>query len=121
MKIASISLAALMLAAGCTQAETSNTPSAPQTAAVEKTAKMAETERLNAFFETAFEEAVARSPMQQTFLGIKTDYDKWDDASDENALSELNIQRAHIAEMRETFDLEALDAQGALSLSLIHI
>ena len=118
MKIASISLAALMLAAGCTQAETSNTPSAPQTAAVVKTAKMAETERLNAFFETAFEEAVARSPMQQTFLGIKTDYDKWDDASDENALSELNIQRAHIAEMRETFDLEALDAQGALSYRL---
>ncbi len=118
MKIASISLAALMLAAGCTQAETSSEPTASQIENVEKSAKMAETERLNAFFETAFQEAVARSPMQQTFLGIKTDYGRWDDASDENALNELNIQRAHVAEMRDTFDLDALDAQGALSYRL---
>lgn len=123
MKLASISLAALMLAVGCSadragapqSGDTANSQSASQNASADQEA---ETARLNAFFEAAFNESVARSPMQQTFLGIKTDYDKWDDASDENALAEMNIQRAHVAEMREKFDPANLDAQGALSFRL---
>ena len=121
MKRTSISLAALMLAAcgGDTGApSTPAGPDAPAQVASTQTAEQTETERLNAFFEDAFQAALARSPMQQTFLGIKTDYDKWDDASDENALAEMNIQRALIAEMRETFDVSKLDDQGALSFRL---
>ena len=121
MKRTSISLAALMLAAcgGDTGApSTPAGPDAPAQAASTQTGEQTETERLNAFFEDAFQAALARSPMQQTFLGIKTDYDKWDDASDENALAEMNIQRALIAEMRETFDVSKLDDQGALSFRL---
>lgn len=119
MKLASISLAALMLAAGCS-ADRASAPDATSQAAGEATAatRQAETERLNAFFETAFNDAVARSPMRQTFLGIKTDYDKWDDGSDENALAEMEIQRALVADMREKFDPATLDAQGALTFRL---
>jgi uncharacterized protein (DUF885 family) len=115
MKLAHISIAALMLAAAC------GSPVEPATApqsSVTQADKQAETARLNAFFEEAFEAAIARSPMQQTFLGIKTDYDKWDDASDENALAEMDIQRALVAEMRESFDPAKLDRQGALSFRL---
>ncbi len=78
----------------------------------------AESARLNAFFERTYQDAIARSPMRQTQLGIKTDYDKWDDATDENALREIDIQRANIAEMRREFDLAALDEQAALSYRL---
>ncbi|MEM0985349.1 MAG: DUF885 domain-containing protein [Pseudomonadota bacterium] len=78
----------------------------------------AETVRLNAWFETKFDERVARSPMSQTFLGIKDDYDKWDDVSTANQLAELEIQRAEVAEMRATFDFDALDDQGKISWRL---
>ncbi len=121
MKRTSISLAALMLAACGGDTGSPSTPAgpdAPAQATSTQTAEQTETERLNAFFEGAFQAAMTRSPMQQTFLGIKTDYDKWDDASDENALAEMNIQRALIAEMRETFDVAKLDDQGALSFRL---
>ncbi len=93
-------------------------PEVSEAQTVEPDMAMTESERLNAWFEETFDEAIARSPMDQTFLGIKTDYDKWDDASDANRQRELEIQRASVAEMRETFDYDALDAQAKLSWRL---
>ena len=49
----------------------------------------AQSAALNAFFEEVFDEEVARSPMTQTYLGIKTDYDKWDDVSPERAMEDM--------------------------------
>jgi len=121
MRSTTTALAALFLIAGC------GAPSAPPTAddKAETTLSDAQTEtiatesaRLNNFFETKFNEAVARSPMFQTSRGIKTDYDKWDDASDANALAEMEIQRAMVAEMRRDFDPANLDSQAALSYRL---
>ena len=63
-----------------------------------------ESARLNAFFEAKYQEAVARSPMQQTYLGIKTDYDKWDDVSDEAALEEFAFLEAAFNEMMNGFN-----------------
>ncbi|MEL7480523.1 MAG: DUF885 family protein, partial [Pseudomonadota bacterium] len=77
-----------------------------------------ETERLNTFFEEAFQDALARSPMTRTFLGIKTDYGKWDDASDAARIREIELQRAMVTEMKETFDFDLLDEQGKLSWRL---
>jgi hypothetical protein len=48
-------------------------------AAVEET----ESDRINAWFEENFQQNVARSPMTQTFLGMKTNYDQWNDNSPE--------------------------------------
>ncbi len=73
---------------------------------------------INAWFEATWEEEVARSPEQQTFLGRKTNYDKWDDPSDAAAEEEHRIQMAKLAEMRARFDPETLDPGARLSYRL---
>jgi len=45
-------------------------------------------EQANALFDTLFKEGVNRDPVRQTYLGIKTDYDKWNDLSESNAANE---------------------------------
>ena len=49
----------------------------------------AESVRLNAWFEQKFDEAVARDPMRQTYLGIKDRYSEWTDPSEAFELAEL--------------------------------
>ncbi|HBK92369.1 MAG TPA: DUF885 domain-containing protein [Parvularcula sp.] len=73
---------------------------------------------INAWFEETWEAEVARSPEQQTFLGRKTNYDKWDDPSDAAAEEEHRIKMAKLAEMRAKFDPNALDANARLSYRL---
>ena len=123
MKHTLTSISALLLLSGCGGDPAPK--STPETGAVTQAASQANAEkiaaesaRLNAFFETKFEESLTRSPMAQTFRGIKTDYDKWDDASEANAVKEMNIQRETVAEMKREFDTANLDAQAALSYRL---
>ncbi len=124
MRITTTSIAALMMLAAC-ETVPSEAPrdisagksaepapvSSPQ--AVES--EMSQTEAINAFFEKKFDEAVARSPIFQTYLGIKDDYGKWDDASLEADWKELEIQRESVAEMKRRFDYDQLDEQAKLS------
>ncbi len=77
-----------------------------------------ESVRLNAWFEQKFDEAVARDPMRQTYLGIKDRYSEWTDASDAFELAELEFQRADVAEMKALFDYNELDHQTQLSWRL---
>lgn len=44
------------------------------------------------FFERTFEEDLKSSPMFQSYLGIKWDYDKWNDVSEEQ--KEKDIAKA---------------------------
>ncbi|GEQ96754.1 hypothetical protein JCM17844_03910 [Iodidimonas gelatinilytica] len=77
-----------------------------------------ETQKLMAFFQKAFEEDVARSPMTQAYMGRKTeDYGKWDDLSDEAAAEELVINKARL-EALKSFDVEALEPSAKLSYRL---
>lgn len=78
----------------------------------------AESERLNDWFEQKFDEAVARDPMRQTFLGIKDRYSEWTDPSEAFERAELEIQRADVAEMQAAFDFARLDSQTHLSWRL---
>lgn len=73
-----------------------------------------ESERLNAFFERVYQENIKRSPVSQSYLGIKTDYDKWDDESDANAIKEFELAQRDLEELRK-FDKSKLDAQTLLS------
>ena len=122
MKPTTTALCALLLLSGC-DAKTGQPTldNAQVEAAAEQTqieSVATQSARLNAFFATKFDEAVARSPMLQTSRGIKTDYDKWDDISPAAVLEEMEIQRETVAQMRRTFDPANLDAQGALSYRL---
>lgn len=77
-----------------------------------------ESERLNAWFDEVFEANLARSPMYQTYLGRKTDYDRWNDASPEFEAESYEIGQANLAHMRENFDFDALDESAQLSWRL---
>ncbi|MEO1661645.1 MAG: DUF885 domain-containing protein [Pseudomonadota bacterium] len=126
MRIATSALALLLLsgASACTSELSSSetTPSVDQAetqiAAEGELEKEAETARLNAWFETKYQEAISRNPMRATFLGSRENYDKWNDVSPEARDAEMDILRANVAEMRELFDPATLTSQGQLSFRL---
>lgn len=93
---------------------------ATETMADAETASMEETEsdRLNAWFQDVFDRNVARSPMTQTYLGMKTNYDQWSDASPEYAQEGFELGQADLAHMQATFDFDALDDSAQLSWRL---
>jgi len=74
-----------------------------------------ESERLNTFFEAVFDRDLERSPMSQTYLGIKTDYGKWDDISDARQDEDIALVKADLEKMRRDFDVVALDEEARLS------
>ena len=73
------------LLAGCQQT-TQQSTSAPIAQAVQS--QQSEIDKANAFFEDTFNRDVMSSPVYQTYMGIKQDYDKWDDGSEERKLKE---------------------------------
>ena len=75
----------------------------------------AETAKANAFFDRTFDETVARSPMFETQLGMKKDYDKWDDLSEARALEDFVISVQQLAELKRTINFDLLDDQAKVS------
>lgn len=78
---------------------------------------VSDSERINAFFERVFERNLARSPIRQSRMGIKTAQDRWDDISEERQLEDAELARADLRELA-TFDFERLDAASKLSYRL---
>lgn len=72
-----------------------------------------ETARINAWFEKKFEEQLAFSPIQQTFLGRKTG--ALDDMSLAAQDKQLAWLRAATAEMRKSFDYAKLSPEAQTS------
>lgn len=79
---------------------------------------MSESEKANALFEEMFMESVMSSPMSQTYLGIKQDYDKLDDYTEAASARELERAKANLTKL-QTIDVAALDEQTALSWNLM--
>lgn len=77
---------------------------------------------LDAFFEAHDKARLARSPQGQSYRGIKTDYDKWDDPSDEAAAKARAEEDKFLAELRTRFAAgaatQALDEAHRLSVAL---
>ncbi|MFT5593231.1 MAG: hypothetical protein ACI8SR_001603 [Oceanicoccus sp.] len=61
---------------------------------------------------------ISSSPMLQAYRGLKTNYGKWDDISDEYQLEQLNQEKEFLARIN-TITLSALEQQTALSLALL--
>lgn len=78
----------------------------------------AESEKANTFFDRTFDEGISRSPEYQTYLGMQTDNDKWDDRSDAHAQKELEITQDELSELKSTIDYNLLDAQAKISYDL---
>ncbi|GAB5487725.1 MAG: DUF885 domain-containing protein [Parasphingorhabdus sp.] len=75
-------------------------------------------ERINAWFDRKFEEQLAFSPIEQTFIGRKTDYGKIDDFSDEALNRQLAWLRGAVKEMRSSFDYDTLSPEAKTSYDM---
>jgi len=78
----------------------------------------AQSECLNAWFDEKFEEQLAFSPITQTGLGRKTDYDKIDDFSEDAQLAQLEWMRSTTAKMEASFDYDELTQAAQLSYDM---
>ena len=109
----------IALLTGCNKApEQAANPTAPAaTVAAAPAAAQTESEKANAFFDQYFDSATALSPMALTQLGLKKDYDKWDQLTDEQHEKELALTTKTLADLAQ-FDVSKLDAQTALSYQL---
>ncbi|MCB0366558.1 MAG: DUF885 domain-containing protein [Bdellovibrionaceae bacterium] len=76
-----------------------------------------ESARINKFFEDYFDAVLDRSPEFQTYLGIKKNYDKLGDYSDEFARKELEYTKEALKKLK-TFDYAALNEQAQTSYRL---
>lgn len=86
----------IALLGGCQQ-----TPEQSSIPVVQTQPVQSEIDKANAFFEDTFNRDVMSSPVYQTYMGIKKDYDKWDDGS------EARVQKDH---QQTKDDLVALNA-----------
>ena len=73
---------------------------------------------LNDWFQARYEDELARSPMTQTYLGIKDNQAKLDDASQLADDETAALAQSQLEEMRRDFDIDRLDKQTALSYRL---
>ncbi len=106
-----------LIALGISVMACKNDATAPK---VEYTAEeiAAESEKLNNWFQAQFEESVANSPMTQTYIGDKTDYDKWDDFSKEEEAREHERNQNRLAYIKDSVNVDALDDATGLSYKL---
>ena len=88
---------------------------AQDAATTQAAAEQSEDARINAWFDARFEEQLEFSPMRQTGLGRRTNYDQIDDFSVADDERQLEWMRAATAEMQASFDREALSDTGKLS------
>ncbi len=103
-------LSAGLLLSACTPGD-SKTPSK---------AEMVEnhSQALNDWFEARYNDELARSPMMQTYLGMKDNQDKLDDVSQLADDEAAALATSWLEEMRRDFDIDRLDQQTALSYRL---
>ncbi len=121
-----LSASAFTLLAACTEPASESDPaaiapptlSADETTPNEAVAEETETDRINAWFQEVFDAGLARSPMFQTYMGMKTNNDLWDDASPEFDQASHEIDQANYQYMLDNFDFDQLDDSAQISWRL---
>lgn len=116
-----LSLGVVALLAACsdgTNTSISQENASPDKDATAPSAPDIATRQFNTWLDTEFEEYLNFSPQTRTRLGDKTDYDQLDDASMAAERKELEWRRASVAEMKQKFSRDSLDATGKTSWDL---
>jgi uncharacterized protein (DUF885 family) len=106
-----LSVFSLIALPGCRPADT--VPDTDRAAIVEQ-----ESDRLNAWFAARYEDELARSPMTQTYRGLKDNQHKLDDISQMALDEEAALRESWLLEMRRDYDIDRLDPQTRLSYQL---
>jgi len=99
-------------------ADGSATPTATATTAPTAEQVKAESARLNAWFETQYEEQLKFSPIQLSFLGRKELNDQLDDMTEAGARKQEAWMAASVKAMEAGFDHDKLDPETRLSWDL---
>ncbi|OUW78356.1 MAG: DUF885 domain-containing protein [bacterium TMED217] len=77
-----------------------------------------ESDKLNAYLDKKFDEYVDRHPEYQTYLGIKKNYDRWDDISPRVQEAELKVSRRSLQWLLDSINTDLLNEQALLSYTL---
>lgn len=101
----------LLLALGCKEEQ-------KETAVVSPEEMASASKELNDWFQEQWENEIALSPMMQTYLGDKTDYDKWDDRSKETEEKELERSKVRLNYLKDSVNTNVLNEATKLSYRL---
>ncbi|MDV6316697.1 DUF885 domain-containing protein [Idiomarina sp. HP20-50] len=118
-----LAISVVLMTTACSDAakEQATTKAQTQTATAENAAQetaQTESEKANQLFEDIFMANVMRSPMFQSYLGIKKDQDKWDDISEEQAKEDLALHKKHLEQVL-AIDESKLNEQTRISWLLM--
>tara|TARA_R110002073_G_scaffold86418_8_gene205309 strand:- start:497 stop:2356 length:1860 start_codon:yes stop_codon:yes gene_type:complete len=119
--ITTTAVIALLALSGCGEDKASQkgkTAAQAGATVAEATAPITESERLNVHFEKTFMRDVMDSPEFQTYLGMKKDYGKWDERTEEKAAADHARTIADLKTLQEDFDYDKLDEATKLSYRL---
>ena len=105
--------AALLAGCGPQQSQSPQQSNAPATVVTQS-----ESDKANALFEQIFMDEVRRDPIRQTRLGIKDDYDKWQDLSDAHFDADIALTQQHLT-MLKAVDVSKLDDNTRISYLLM--
>lgn len=109
----------LLAAAGCAPAAVQNAPGTIAAAPAGETVPAGA--KLGQFFDNYDAAQLSLSPESKARRGIRDgDYGKWDDVSDETAVTSHKLQQATAAAMRGSYDPGKLTADEALSFELFN-
>tara|TARA_R110002050_G_scaffold25002_6_gene66791 strand:- start:1297 stop:3153 length:1857 start_codon:yes stop_codon:yes gene_type:complete len=95
-----------------------NMPQLSQQESTATSSQQTESEKANALFEAIFMENVMANPVNQTYLGIKQDYGKWNDLSDAAVDADLARSKQQLTRLT-SLDDNKLNEQAALSYELL--
>jgi uncharacterized protein (DUF885 family) len=116
--LSALLLAAALAACGARPPSAGTEPAATAATARAADAAASETDRLKIWLDARFEEELRFSPLFETVLGRKTDYDKVDDVSEAAGDMQLAWRRATVEELKRTFDYAKLTPEAKTSYDL---
>jgi len=114
--ISSVAVVALLAGASAAAAQDPHAGHAGHAAPA--AAAQSEDARLAAFFEQAFQERIALSPQTMTSLGLKTDYDRLDDATDAAADRALALAERQLLQLNDQLNPQTLSEDSRMSWRL---
>ncbi len=76
-----------------------------------------ETAKLNQFFEEVFNEGMQRYPTWQTYVGLKTNYDKLNNETEAYQEEGMKLLKKNLEKIKN-FNYDALDAQAKISYDI---
>ena len=121
IKYSAMLIALTLGISACGQAPTSKTQAESQTQTATSYTEQeiqAASAQANKLFDDIFMQGVMRSPIYQTYMAIKQDYDKWDDISDARAAEDLALSQENLTKL-SAIDINKLDEQTKLSYQLM--